>query len=79
MQFFNECPKKRFLFAENGEYGLNYLCEAYKMFFSHTAPVMRFMANELVNSRAPQNVMSGQEIMEIEKLEDKNSKIYRYK
>lgn len=56
-QCFGECPKKRFLFAENGEYGLNYLCEAYKMFFSHTAPVMRFMANELINRRAPQNVM----------------------
>jgi len=54
---YGECPKKRFLYTPDGEYGLNYLCEGYKHFFSHVAPSMDFMANELRNQRSPMNVM----------------------
>lgn len=53
-----ECPKHRFMKDENGEPGLNYLCEDYRHYFSHTAPYMRFMVQELHNNRPPANVMA---------------------
>ncbi|MCL6097908.1 MAG: anaerobic sulfatase-maturation protein [Bacteroidetes bacterium] len=52
-----ECPKNRFLITKDGEYGLNYLCAGYKMFFNHIDPYMKFMADELKNKRPPSNVM----------------------
>ncbi len=52
-----ECPKNRFMITPDGEYGLNYLCPAYKSFFSHVHPYMQFMADELKAKRAPANVM----------------------
>ncbi len=48
-----ECPKNRF-----GANGVNYLCEGYRQFFSHVEATMDFMKRELVNGRAPANVMS---------------------
>lgn len=51
------CPKDRFMQAANGEPGLNYLCKGYHRFFSHVAPYMDFMKNELKNQRPPANVM----------------------
>ena len=52
-----ECPKHRIIYSPSGEYGLNYLCEGYKLFFQHVEPYMDFMAKELKNKRAPANVM----------------------
>jgi uncharacterized protein len=52
-----ECPKHRFIKTPDGEPGLNWLCEGYKMFFHHVEPYMDFMAKELSNKRAPSNVM----------------------
>ena len=52
-----ECPKNRFATTPQGEPGLNYLCEGYRRFFSHVAPYMDFMKNELDNKRPPANVM----------------------
>jgi len=53
-----ECPKHRFIKSPEGEMGLNYLCEGYRMFFKHVFPYMDFMAGELKNKRAPANVMN---------------------
>ncbi|MGO8792107.1 MAG: anaerobic sulfatase-maturation protein [Terriglobia bacterium] len=53
-----ECPKHRFIFTPDGESGLNYLCAAYKLFFRHVDPYMKFMANELRHQRPPANVMA---------------------
>ena len=52
-----ECPKHRFSYTPDGQEGLNYLCPAYKIFFSHIHPYMQFMADELKAKRAPANVM----------------------
>jgi uncharacterized protein len=53
-----ECPKHRFSRTPSGEPGLNYLCAAYKHFFKHIDPYMKFMARELFKNRAPANVMA---------------------
>jgi uncharacterized protein len=52
------CPKNRFMCTPEGESGLNYLCPGYRMYYSHIADAMRFMANELAHGRAPARVMT---------------------
>jgi uncharacterized protein len=52
-----ECPKNRFVVTPDGEPGLNYLCEGYRMFFSHIDRPMKFMVKELTANRPPSNVM----------------------
>jgi uncharacterized protein len=51
-----ECPKNRFAVTPGGESGLNYLCDGYRMFFSHIDRPMKFMTQELQAGRAPANV-----------------------
>ena len=51
------CPKDRFLTTADGQLGLNYLCEGYRIFFAHVAPAMDFMRGELLHQRPPANVM----------------------
>lgn len=51
------CPKDRFAVTASGEPGLNYLCKGYYKFFKHVAPYMDFMKRELMNKRAPANIM----------------------
>ena len=41
-----ECPKNRFLVTSEGELGLNYLCEGYKLFFSHCTPFVSEVASQ---------------------------------
>jgi uncharacterized protein len=52
-----ECPKHRFEYTPEGQRGLNYLCKAYKMFFTYVHPYMQYMSDELAAGRAPENVM----------------------
>lgn len=52
-----ECPKNRFAETENGDWGLNYLCEGYYRFFEHIKSYMDFMANAYRNRQAPAQVM----------------------
>ena len=53
-----ECPKNRIIKTKEGEDGLNYLCDGYKIYFQHVLPYIEYMANEYNNQRAPSNVMS---------------------
>lgn len=52
-----ECPRNRFLTTQEGETGLNYLCQGYYRFFDHAAPYMDFMRRQLQQGKAPANVM----------------------
>lgn len=48
-----ECPKHRFDVSKNGEKNMNALCEAYKIFFNHVEPYMKYMAELLSQRRSP--------------------------
>ncbi|HPD22676.1 MAG: anaerobic sulfatase maturase [Pseudomonadota bacterium] len=52
-----ECPKNRLIETAEGEPGLNYLCEGYRAFFSHTEKPMQAMANLMRNGRPASDVM----------------------
>ena len=53
-----ECPKNRFVRTADGEPGLNYLCPAYKAFFTHIDRPMKIMADLLRRRRFADEVMS---------------------
>jgi len=52
-----ECPKHRFISTPDGEPGLNYLCQAYKKFFNHSAPAMQRMGALVQSGRLAAEVM----------------------
>ena len=52
------CPKDRFVLSRDGEPGQNYLCAGLELFFKHTTPAMRLMADLLKRNRAPAEVMT---------------------
>jgi len=52
------CPKDRFALSRDGEPGQNYLCAGLELFFRHTNPAMRAMAQLLQRNRAPSDVMA---------------------
>ena len=52
-----ECPKHRFTWTPDGEWGLNYLCPAYKQFFNFIDPAMRLMADLYRQRRPPAEAM----------------------
>lgn len=45
-----ECPKHRFLLTPDGEPGLNYLCEGYKLYFNHIHRYMKVMVQLIENN-----------------------------
>jgi len=52
-----ECPKRRFAKSPSGEFGVNYLCPAYKRFYRHIDPYMRRMAKHLRSGRPAAHIM----------------------
>ncbi|HTD23142.1 MAG TPA: anaerobic sulfatase maturase [Terriglobales bacterium] len=52
-----ECPKHRFIKTPDGEDGLNYLCAAYKRFFTHIDPYMHTMAQLLQQGQSAAEIM----------------------
>jgi uncharacterized protein len=52
------CPKDRFAVSRDGEPGQNYLCAGLELFFRHTAPAMRAMAQQIQQGRYPAEVMT---------------------
>jgi len=55
------CPRNRFIKTKNKEEGLNYLCQGYQAYFSHTARAMQYMAGEIMQQRPASNVMQAAE------------------
>ena len=51
------CPKDRFALSRDGDPGHNYLCSGLELFFKHTQPAMRMMAQLLQRNRPPADVM----------------------
>jgi uncharacterized protein len=51
-----ECPKNRFITTPDGEYGMNYLCPGFRKFFSHVAPYMDHMAEQIRNGKSIRSV-----------------------
>ena len=54
------CPKHRFNTTDNGQTGLNALCEGYKMFFTRSAGAMKKMRDLLSEGKAPALIMMQQ-------------------
>ena len=52
------CPKDRFAVSRDGEPGQNYLCAGLELFFKHTAPAMRAMAQLIQQRRYPAEQMA---------------------
>jgi len=51
------CPKDRFELSRDGEPGQNYLCSGLELFFKHTLPTMRAMAQLIQQRRYPAEMM----------------------
>lgn len=52
-----ECPKHRFARTPDNEPGLNYLCPAYKQFFTHIGPHMKHLSELLRQGRPALEIM----------------------
>ena len=53
-----ECPKHRFIDDNRGEYGKNYLCEGYKLFYEHTQTAMEHMKNLILDGKPAAEIMN---------------------
>ena len=52
-----ECPRNRFIATEDGQAGLNYLCDGYYAFFEHASEAMDYMRRQLEQGLPPAGVM----------------------
>jgi len=52
------CPRNRFTETPDGEFGLNYLCPGYKLFFKHIDHPMRIMVGLLRRGRYADEIMN---------------------
>jgi len=52
------CPKDRFALSRDGEPGQNYLCAGLELFFMHTGPTFKAMAQLIQQRRAPAELMA---------------------
>ena len=53
-----ECPKHRFINDNTGEYGKNYLCDGYRMFYEHTERAMQCMKQLILEGKPASEIMS---------------------
>ena len=53
-----ECPKHRFIADNTGEYGKNYLCEGYRMFYEHTESAMKQMKDLILAGKPASDIMT---------------------
>ena len=51
------CPKNRIVETQSGEFGLNYLCDGYRRFFSHVDGYMPILARASRAGDSPRTVM----------------------
>ena len=52
-----ECPKHRFICDNTGEYGKNYLCDGYKIFYEHTEGAMKQMKDLILAGKPAADIM----------------------
>ena len=52
-----ECPKHRFITDNTGEYGKNYLCDGYKIFYEHTDGAMKQMKDLILAGKPAADIM----------------------
>ena len=52
-----ECPKHRFITDNTGEYGKNYLCDGYRMFYEHTEGAMTQMKDLILAGKPAADIM----------------------
>ena len=53
-----ECPKHRFICDNTGEYGKNYLCDGYRMFYEHTESAMTRMKELILDGKPASDIMN---------------------
>jgi len=52
------CPKDRFVLAEDGEHGLNYLCSGLRQFFAHAEQPLRRVIAHRRRGLSPETIMA---------------------
>lgn len=55
---YGECPKNRFTTSPQGEYGQNYLCDGYKLFYTHINEPIKKMAGLVRSGKYADEIMS---------------------
>ncbi|MBQ6868853.1 MAG: anaerobic sulfatase maturase [Alistipes sp.] len=53
-----ECPKHRFIADNTGEYGKNYLCDGYRMFYEYTESAMMRMKQLILDGKPASEIMT---------------------